>query len=395
MEKKVSVIIPMYKGNSYISHLLDMLEENWKSANKTGSVSMEMVLVNDFPAERLEIEKKRMNHVSLVKVINKQNSGIHFSRVQGLLYSSGDYILFLDQDDSISPVYIREQIAEMRDADAVICNGRNLGNLIYRNKEELDRAVEKMEYLKGSNRILSPGQVLIRKSAIPEEWVQNILIKNGADDYFLWMLMFYKNKKIKIHNKILFWHLISDINTSKDRNEMAVSVLEMLSKMRSLGFLSLEEEREIKQNRNNLNRPEIISDEKYKKEKTYKQILETWMTLRDRKISVSNFLIKMGIKKIAIYGGGILGRHLYHELKGTDITVVCFLDQNRKVNISGIKTIVPGESIDTIDAIIITPIMEYEEIREDLRKMYQFDIMSIETVIYNADCELMVDREEI
>ena len=122
-----------------------------------------------------------------------------------------------------------------------------------------------------------------------------------------------------------------------------------------------------------------------------KQILEMWMVLRDRKVTIDNFLIKMGIKKIAIYGGGILGKHLYYELRETDITVVCFLDWNRKVDLLGIKTIIPGEPIESTDAIIITPIMEYEKIREDLHKQYDFDIISIETVIYNADCELMMD----
>lgn len=368
-----------------------MLEENWKSVNKIEPISIEMVLVNDFPDEKLEIKEQLIKNISWIEITNKQNCGIHFSRVQGLLYSSGDYVLFLDQDDKISPVYIREQIVEMESADAIICNGKNLSNLIYRNQEELNRAVEMKEYLKGNNQIVSPGQVLLRKSAIPKEWFCNILMKNGADDYFLWMLMFIQNKKMKIHNKVLFWHLISDINTSKNTNEMTASVFEMLSKIRNMGYLSFEEEKEIQQYRKCLNRPEILTDEKYKKEKTYKQILEMWMVLRDRKVTIDNFLIKMGIKKIAIYGGGILGKHLYYELRETDITVVCFLDWNRKVDLLGIKTIIPGEPIESTDAIIITPIMEYEKIREDLHKQYDFDIISIETVIYNADCELMMD----
>jgi len=82
---------------------------------------------------------------------------------------------------------------------------------------------------------------------------------------------------------------------------------------------------------------------------------------------------------------------LYYELKETDIKVVCFLDQNKKVDMSEIKTIVPGEPIEEVDAIIITPIMEYEKICEALRQQYDFDMISIETVIYNADCELMTD----
>ena len=134
MERKVSVIIPIYKGNSFISHLAYMLEENWKSVNKIEPVSIEMVLVNDFPDEKLEIKDRLMENISWIEVTNKQNSGIHFSRAQGLLHSSGDYVLFLDQDDIISPVYIREQIAELGAADAIICNGknRNIGKAIIR-----------------------------------------------------------------------------------------------------------------------------------------------------------------------------------------------------------------------------------------------------------------------
>lgn len=390
MERKISVIIPIYKGNSFIPHLAYMLEENWKSANKIEPVDIEMVLVNDFPDEKLEIKRQLLRNISWIEVTNKQNSGIHFSRVQGLLHSSGDYILFLDQDDKISPVYIREQIAELGSADAIICNGKNRSNLIYRNSEKLKKAIEKEDYWNGCNRIVSPGQVLIRRSAIPEEWVRNILINNGADDYFLWMLLFGQNKKMKIHNKVLYWHLISDLNTSDNTAEMNASVLEMLSKMRTFGYLSSEEEKKIGQTRNCL-RPDMVSVEKYRKEATYKQILNMWMVLRDRKITVDKFFNKVGIKRIAIYGGGILGKHLYYELRETDVTVVCFLDKNRKVDISGIKTVVPGEPIEEVDAIIITPIMEYGKIREDLRRRYDFDTISIETVIYNADCELMTD----
>ena len=268
MKKKVSVITPIYKGNSFISQLVYMLEENWVSVNKIEPVSIELVLVNDFPDEKLEIKEQLMRNISWIEITNKQNRGIHFSRIQGLLHSSGDYILFLDQDDKISPIYIKEQIAELGSADAIICNGKNLSDLIYKNQEDLDRAVGKEEYWKGYNQIVSPGQVLLKKSAIPEEWTHNILIKNGADDYFLWMLMFCQNKKMKIHNKVLFWHLISDINTSKNTDEMNASVFEMLSIMRTFGYLSSEEEKKIMRTRI-CSRSNMLSEERYKKEVIY------------------------------------------------------------------------------------------------------------------------------
>ena len=391
MIKKVSVIIPIYKGNAFILKLVHMLEENWETVNKIEAVNIELILVNDYPIEELEVKKQWLKNISCIEIANKKNRGIHFSRVQGLLHSNGEYVLFLDQDDEISPVYIREQMFALGNNDAIICNGKNRSDLIYRNSEELNRVVEKEGYRKGTNRIVSPGQVLLKKSAIPEEWISNILARNGADDYFLWLLMFCKNRKIKVHNKVLYWHLISDINASKNRGEMDGSVLEMMSKVRELGYLSLEEEKEIALTRNRTKKAEIISEEKYRKEKTYKQILEMWLTLRDRKITVDAFLKRKGVKTIAIYGAGILGQHLYYELRDTEITVVCFLDQNRKADISGVKTIIPEELAEAVDVIVITPILEYEKIKNDLKQRCDFDMISLETVIYNADCELMME----
>ncbi len=390
--KKISVITPVYRGNHYIPALKDMLESNWKTANEAEETCIELVLVNDFPSEELDINSlDRRGKVSLVTVSNKQNRGIHFSRVQGLLCSGGEYVVFLDQDDEISPVYIREQLAALGSRDAVICNGKNFSNLIYRNAETLNLAVTKSEYRKGINRIVSPGQVLIRKSSIPADWTNYIMEKNGADDYFLWMLMFCHNRKIGIHDKVLYWHLISETNTSKNQDEMNASVIEMAGKMKMLGYLSQEEEQQIKESR----RPPIISDEivreSYLKEKRYKRILELWMTLRDRNIKADHFLLKRNINRIAIYGVGILGRHLYHELKETRVKVECFLDRNKKAGIPETETYLPGRELQNIDAIIVTPLMEYEEIKMSLSNFYSCIIISIETILLNADCKLLED----
>lgn len=387
--KKVSVIIPIYKGNCYISNLIHMLEENWESANKAEDVNIEMILINDFPSEKLAIEEQSIKNISLVEVVNRQNCGIHFSRVQGFLQSSGDYVLFLDQDDKISPVYLKEQLKELGNDDMVICNGKNYNNLIYKNAAELSRAVNESEYKNGYNRIISPGQVLLRRKAIPSEWLNNVLKQNGADDFFLWMLMFCKKRRIGIHDKVLYCHMISGENASSDLAGMYWSVIEVAEIMKILGYLTSEEEIKIKKRW-------IIKDkvpfEMYHKEQKYKKILEKWMVLKERKLSVESSLTKCNINKIAIYGGGILGKHLYYELQGGNVHVECFIDQNDKTVIMGVKTVAPGIPIEPVDAIIVTPIMEFAQIRERLREHYSCDIVSIESVISNVDCELQDDR---
>lgn len=385
--KIVSVIIPIYKGNCYIPDLIYMLEENWKFANIVESVEVEMILVNDFPLEKMIIDQQWIKHISCVQIENKKNYGIHFSRVYGFQNSKGDYIVFLDQDDVISPLYLREQMRQMKEYDMLICNGKNQGNLIYRSDEELRRAADREQYKNGFNWIVSPGQVMLRREAIPDEWIHNIMTQNGADDYFLWRLMFCQKCRIGINNKELYWHVISDNNTSNDFEKMNSSVIEMAAIMKRLGYLTLEEEKKIRKRENLFGK----GDEKYIKEKKYKHLLDVWMDLRDRNISIENFLYQRNLNKIIIYGGGILGKHLYYELLNSKIHVECFMDQRGYVDFDNIKTVIPGENIEPVDAIVVAPVMEYIQIRQYLSEIYTCSIVSIETILLNADCILMAE----
>lgn len=385
--KIVSVIVPIYKGNRYIPDLIYMMEENWKFANAVETVEIELVMINDFPTEKMIVKQQWMKNISCVQIVNKRNRGIHFSRVHGYQRSKGDYIVFLDQDDVISPVYLREQLKKIEEYDMLICNGKNQSNLIYRSDEELKRAVDGAYYKNGCNWIVSPGQVLLRREAVPDEWIHNIMTQNGADDYFLWRLMFCKKSKIGIHNKNLYWHVISEGNTSNDLIKMYNSIFEMADIMKTLGYLTLEEEKEIRKRGDLVN----VEDEKYMKEKKYKHILDVWLDLHDRKVSLENFLLRKHLYKIIIYGGGILGKHLYYELLNSKVNVECFMDQKGHVGFENVKTVIPGENIETVDAIIVTPIMEYRQIRSYLKEIYACAIISIESILLNADCTLMVE----
>ena len=391
--KKVSVIVPIYKGNHYIPNIIHMLEDNWESANKFEPIEIELILVNDFPSEELAVNGQMVNNISLVEIVNKQNRGIHFSRVQGFQQSNGEYVIFLDQDDEISPVYLREQLKTLEDYDMIICNGKNRNNLIYRNTTDLHKAIDENEYRKGVNRIISPGQVLLRRQAVPAEWLNNIITQNGADDYFLWMLMFCKKHKIGIQDKVLYWHVISGENTSEDFIGMERSVFEVAEKMKSLGFLTPEEEIAIRESAISEKMRELPDKINYEEQK-YKRMVEAldiWMALRERKLSVDRLLTKKNINKIAIYGAGIFGKHLYYELQESDIQVECFIDQNPKAKINGMKIVVPGAHIGQVDAIIVTPIMEYAQIRGNLKEFYSCQILSFKSVLLNVDNDLQIE----
>lgn len=86
-----------------------------------------------------------------------------------------------------------------------------------------------------------------------------------------------------------------------------------------------------------------------------------------------------------------MGKHLYYELLNSKVNVECFMDQKGHVGFENVKTVVPGENIETVDAIIVTPIMEYRQIRSYLKEIYACAIISIESILLNADCTLMVE----
>lgn len=68
------------------------------------------------PTTKVEFEYKVIKH--------KKNSGIHQARVTGLSYCTGDYVLFLDQDDVLKDNAIVSQMRTIikNKADLVICN---------------------------------------------------------------------------------------------------------------------------------------------------------------------------------------------------------------------------------------------------------------------------------
>lgn len=102
MNKKISVIIPIYNCEKYLKRLLDsIINQNEKS--------LEIILINDGSTDNsLDILKNYEKKYKNIKVINKKNGGVSKSRNDGLNIATGKYICFLDADDYIDKDYFKE-----------------------------------------------------------------------------------------------------------------------------------------------------------------------------------------------------------------------------------------------------------------------------------------------
>lgn len=229
--KKISIITAYYYGKEYLEQLLEMVEKNARNILREAEV--EFLLVNDSPEEAIFLSSDTDQHYSIRIIQNKRNLGIHGARTEGLKEAGGDYILMLDQDDKIEPHFLKSQLTEIGDCDFIIANGR----IDYGEEQKLIYEKDKLQELAGKywiyywfgNQILSPGQVLIKRSAIPKVWMQKIMRINCSDDYFLWLLMFEAGAAVQINRNVLYTHCSTGSNISGDRVRMKKSDLEMLS----------------------------------------------------------------------------------------------------------------------------------------------------------------------
>lgn len=111
----VSLIIPVYNGAKTIRRTLEsVLEQTFDD--------FELVIVNDGSTDETEeICNEFAAAHSHIKVFSKENGGLSSARNAGIACATGEYICFLDADDTIQPEFLETLYSAVHkyDADAV------------------------------------------------------------------------------------------------------------------------------------------------------------------------------------------------------------------------------------------------------------------------------------
>ena len=121
---KISIIIPVYKVESYLCECLDSVI--YQTYN-----NLEIILIDDGSPDNCgaicdEYAKKD----SRIIVIHKENAGVSAARNDGLEMMTGDWFTFVDSDDWIEPDYCEKfiQFASAHQADMIFSGGIILEN---------------------------------------------------------------------------------------------------------------------------------------------------------------------------------------------------------------------------------------------------------------------------
>ena len=177
---KVSVIIPVYQVENYLERAIDSvlaqtLEEK------------EIILVDDGSQDASpEIcDRYAQEHPGLIHVIHKPNEGLGMARNTGLDVARGEYVAFLDSDDTVEPEMYAAMYAKavVEDDDIVMCDVR----IIYVEEDRssvvssyTSEEVDLSDYIANGNNITYSVNKIYRRSLWEENRYEKMLFEDIA-----------------------------------------------------------------------------------------------------------------------------------------------------------------------------------------------------------------------
>lgn len=226
--KKVSIIIPVYNSEKYISKCLDsVINQTYKN--------IEILVINDGSKDNSinilsEYEKKD----SRIIVIDKENEGVAKTRNMGIKKATGDYIMFIDNDDFIDSDYV-ETYLKNTDYDIVIGSYKRTdinGEILFKYNLNEDSIWSK--YI-----VLAPWAKLYKKDFLIKNNIEFLNYGIGEDVYFN-LLCYSKTNNIKVINDFKynwFYNNESVSNTKQRGLKKTVDITVLLNNL--LTFVDL------------------------------------------------------------------------------------------------------------------------------------------------------------
>lgn len=120
MSCEISIIVPVYNVEKYLEKCINsILNQSFED--------FEIIIVNDGSTDSSgEIANSLLTRDNRIKVINKENGGLSTARNAGLDVANGNYIGFIDSDDTISPQMYERLYKNIKDTDKDISMCRML-----------------------------------------------------------------------------------------------------------------------------------------------------------------------------------------------------------------------------------------------------------------------------
>lgn len=219
MSSKVTIIIPTYNVEEYISRGIDSCK------NQTYK-NIEVILVDDGSKDNTaDIIQECIKDDERFKLIRKENAGVSSARNTALKYVTGDYLIFLDSDDWLEENTVEILIEHAAEGLFVICNRYIV------DEKTLDKVYSD---LRDSDEVLSREDAILRikdenlnfQSACYKLFDYNLInnanimfdekISHGEDGLFVYYYLQQINTIVSLRNPL--WNIL-DRSSSASNSE--------------------------------------------------------------------------------------------------------------------------------------------------------------------------------
>lgn len=111
----ISIIIPVYNGEKYIKQCADTIKtQNYKN--------WEAIFINDGSKDNtLKLLEELSSNEERIKIIDQKNMGAAMARRNGISVAKGEFITFLDVDDTLEITFLNEMINAINENNSDIC----------------------------------------------------------------------------------------------------------------------------------------------------------------------------------------------------------------------------------------------------------------------------------
>lgn len=356
---KISVVIVCKNEEKYI-------EETLKSVLQQTFTDFECIVMDGLSEDNtLSILYEMQKVDSRIRVYSQKDLGIYHAMNNGIKKTKGEYIYFLNVRDSFFDNYVLEHIIDSlhnEDADLLI------GQVCYQRRVEpmlvgVESLEKMMELVKGESSICHQA-VIAKRTCFMEGFDLRYRI---ASDYDWLCRQVVSKKRIRIIDCIIAnYDSYGFSGLAYNRKELWKEFDEIYSNYFKEVFPEEKKRQRINDYRNFKNN----------------QMISEWLWAKQMGKQLNEILIEDKIKTVAIYGFSKMGKLLYHELENSDILVKYAIDKRDLIcELQPIVVYKPCEELPNVDAIIVTPVIDYIEIKTFLESKLKCHVFSLENLI--------------
>ena len=235
----VSVVIPFYRAH-YLSDAI-------QSVRAQTFTDYELVVVDDGSPDRKEVDRLGLPEDARIRYLRQENQGPAAARNTALQAARGEFVAFLDSDDTWEPTYLQEQIDGLaRDSglDMIYCNALMMG------QPETDRralmestrarglatctSLLREEYTLYLSGVVARRDLILAAGLFDERFVH-------GEDFDLWTRMLKRGARMGFQPRVLLNRRLHSGSLSSDSLTHSEKALLVVEKFQARTDLTREE----------------------------------------------------------------------------------------------------------------------------------------------------------